>query len=153
MLAKVGTAEMLLGRLAPAEATLRRSVEMSRRLLPPTGARLADAALALGDLLTRTGAVAEAESLLREGLTIREQNLPAAHPDIAAARSLLGGCLTAARRYREAEPLLVDGYRVLSRTKTPEARRALERLVAYYEAVSRPAEAARYRERLASLGS
>ena len=153
MLTKVGTAEMLLGRLAPAEATLRRSVEMSRRLLPPTGARLADAALALGDLLTRTGAVAEAESLLREGLTIRGQNLPAVHPDIAVARSLLGGCLTAARRYREAEPLLVDGYRVLSRTKTPEARAALERLVAYYEAVSQPAEAARYRERLASLGS
>jgi serine/threonine protein kinase/Tfp pilus assembly protein PilF len=153
MLTKVGTAEMLLGRLAPAEATLRRSVEMNRRLLPPTSARLADAALALGDLLTRTGAVAEAESLLREGLKVREQNLPAAHPDIAAARSLLGGCLTAARRYREAEPLLVDGYRVLSRTKTPEARAALERLVAYYEAVSQPAEAARYRERLASLGS
>jgi len=153
MLAKVGTAEMLLGRLAPAEATLRRSVEMNRRLLPPTSARLADAALALGDLLTRTGAVAEAESLLREGLKIREQNLPVAHRDIAVARSLLGGCLTAARRYREAEQLLVNGYRVLSRTKTPEARAALERLVAYYEAVSQPAEAARYRERLASLGS
>jgi serine/threonine-protein kinase len=153
MLTKVGTAEMLLGRFAAAEATLRRSVEMSRRLLPATSARLADAALALGDLLTRTDALAEAEKLLREGLKIREQNLPAVHPDIAAARSLLGGCLTAARRYSEAEPLLVDGFRMLSTTRAPEARTALERLIAYYDAVSRPAEAARYRERLASFGS
>jgi plasmid stabilization system protein ParE len=47
----------------------------------------------------------------------------------------------------------LDSFRILSRTKTPEARAALERLCAYYEAVSQPAEAARYRQRLASLGS
>jgi len=150
-LTKVGTAETRLGRLASAEPKLRRSLEMNRKLLPPTHARLADAALALGELLTRTGATAEAETLLREGLKIREQSLPADHPKVAAARSLMGGCLVAARRFREAESLLLDSYRILSGRKTFEARAALERLVVYYESVSQPAEAAHYRERLASV--
>ncbi|MCG3125441.1 MAG: Serine/threonine-protein kinase PknD [Phycisphaerae bacterium] len=87
-----------------------------------------------------------AEPLLRECLEVRRGIMPAGHWAVGNAASLLGGCLTALGRYDEAEPLLVEGVATLEQAgDQPRWVQAIERLVAFYEACGRTAEAARWR--------
>ena len=76
------------------------------------------------------------------------RRFPAGHPHIAEAESILGGCLTLSQRYPEAEALLLGSYAVLEAKlggQSPEARKALQRIVDLYEAWGRPEQAAEYR--------
>ena len=95
----------------------------------------------------RRGDAIRAETTFREVLRIYTQTLPAEHPFEAEAKSGLGACLAAQGQYTEAEPLLKEGYTLLVEKRSPRhanTRRALEHLIALYDAWGKPDEAARY---------
>ena len=105
----------------------------------------------LGELRLDQGAPHAAESLFREALAIREAALPPLHPDIADAEQFLGAAVLARRQYVEAERYLFESHQGLSAAfgdRDPRTRRALERLVALYDAAGNRQLADEYRARL-----
>jgi len=106
----------------------------------------------LGNIVLDAGRSEEAEPLLRQSVKVLDAALPEGHWSPADARSVLGECLVAEHRFEEAEPLLLNGYEALVAARGPDhprSRKALERVIALYEAWPKPEEAARYRALLA----
>jgi serine/threonine-protein kinase len=90
----------------------------------------------------------DAEARLREKLDVLGRAVPPTHFQVALTRSDLGNLLLARGALAEAEPLLVAGFEgaVTSRRPTTARREEVRaRLVRLYEALGRPAEAAKYR--------
>ena len=96
----------------------------------------------------------EAEPLARECLAIHERKWPD-DPLTFSTRSLVGATLLGQKKYVEAEPLLLSGYegmhqreaRIPSQGK-PHFRKALERLVRFYEATGKSDQAAEWKKKL-----
>jgi tetratricopeptide (TPR) repeat protein len=105
-------------------------------------------ALAIQGLaLTRMGEHEQGEHLLREALKLRIGSLPKGHYFTALAQSSLGECLMIEKRYGEAEPLLRESYESLRESQGPANPRTLlakERLATLYQAMNKPALAAKY---------
>jgi serine/threonine-protein kinase len=138
----------LKGDFAGAEKLFRETVPMLRKLLGSQHPSVAVSLVNLADMLCLERKPAEAEPIAREALAIFRNALPSGHTYIGEAESVLGGCLTLSERYGEAEPLLLGSYPVLKAKtgeRSPETRKARERIVRLYEAWGRPGEAARYR--------
>jgi eukaryotic-like serine/threonine-protein kinase len=142
------------GRWAEAEPLLRDSLARARQRFGPADPRTAGAMASLGLDLAAQEKWAEAEPLVRESLKIFEAKQP---DDWATfhARNLLGACLLARRQFAEAEPLIVRGYEGMKarESKIPPAEKlrlqeAAARVVRFYEAWSKPDEAARWRKTL-----
>ncbi|HZS04344.1 MAG TPA: serine/threonine-protein kinase [Blastocatellia bacterium] len=151
-MANLASAIYLTGDPAGAEPLFRRALELRCKLLPPGHLYIGHSLMGLGKVLTDKGDPQGAEPLLREGVEIFRQKLPPGEWRTADAESSLAGCLTALGRYSEAEPLLVGNYPIL-KAKTGERSkqtvRALNRIIALYEAWGRPEKAAEYRALLA----
>ncbi len=140
-----------------AEALYRQAVAMRRRLLGSSHRLLAASLTGLGEVLSGRpasgepgGDLDEAEELLREALAIRRRELGPEHRLTAVTASILGGCLAARGSFAEAESLLLESYRRLEEERGGDqrpARRALERLIALYEARGRGDRAAAFRAR------
>jgi serine/threonine protein kinase/Tfp pilus assembly protein PilF len=142
------------GRSREAEDLFRRALAMRRKLLGDRHPRVASSLLGLSSSLLDRHAVAEAEPLLRECLEIQQANLKPDDWKIALTQSLLGECLTARREFAPAESLLRAGSEILgasSAAPAAEKRKALERLIALYEAWGRPDQAASGRAQLHRL--
>jgi hypothetical protein len=114
----------------------------------------ADALAIRGIMLLAEKKPAEAEMALRECLVVRQKN-QAEEWTTYETRSLLGKALADQQKYADAEPLLVAGYEGMKRREAaiptrdkPRLTKALERLVAYYEARGMNTEAARRRGEL-----
>ena len=142
------------GRWADAEALRRESLASRRKATTPDSPELAAELASLGLDLAAQEKWAEAEPLVRESLKIFEAKQP---DDWATfhARNLLGACLLARRQFAEAEPLIVRGYEGMKarESKIPPAEKlrlqeAAARVVRFYEAWSKPEEAARWRKTL-----
>ena len=95
-----------------------------------------------------------AETYLRECLTIREKKLPDDWV-LFNTKSMLGGALVGQKKFQEAEPLLVEGYSGMKEreAKIPPAGKlrlieAIQRLIDFYTAWEKPAEAAAWRKKL-----
>jgi eukaryotic-like serine/threonine-protein kinase len=91
---------------------------------------------------------ASAEPLLRECLDARRKVLPANHWLIANTKSVLGGCLTELGEFAEAEQLVLDGYETLKTIygkKHWRAKKALGRVIRFFVAADREADAVHYR--------
>jgi uncharacterized protein HemY len=97
-----GLSETLSGKgnAAEAEAALRESMKLSKRLGGDESLMVADASLRLGSVLMQTE---EGETLLRESLRLKLRFLPQGHPDIALVRVHLGRLLVGRRNFAEAE--------------------------------------------------
>ncbi len=95
----------------------------------------------LGEALLEHGPATEAESYLRTALK-RQRAIDADPADLAYTRRILGRCLMTQGRYSEAESLLQAAYRADVPTESAEAARDL---VALYEQIGAPAQAAAYR--------
>lgn len=107
-----------------------------------------------GTMLLAEKKPAEAEMALRECLVVRQRN-QAEEWTTYETRSLLGKALADQQKFADAEPLLVEGYEGMKQREAtiptrdkPRLTKALERLVAYYEARGMNAEAARRRDEL-----
>ncbi len=103
----------------------------------------------LGEGLKKRNRLAEAEVLLEECLTIRRKILPGDHWLIGETMGLLGEVLVCDGRFEDAQQMLLDGAALVEQSADalPELRRlARERLVVFYEAWQKPAEAERWRK-------
>jgi hypothetical protein len=108
------------------------------------------ALVSLGGFLNARQRFAEARPLLEEGLEMRQTLVPG-HLNVAAAQCELGEALRGLRHYRAAEPLLVEGCSGVLGNSEPsntEKRRAVEHVVALYEAWGEPERAAEWRAKL-----
>jgi hypothetical protein len=77
--------------------------------------------------------------------------LPKEHYWVALAHSALGECLSSQKRYAEAEELLLTSYHDLKSSQgeqNPRTVEALQRVVALYDAWSKPDQAARFHKLL-----
>jgi hypothetical protein len=108
----------------------------------------------LGGCMLRNGRAAEAEPLLREGLSKTIEYNGEGHYYSHAARGWLGECLVAMNKHEEAEALLLAAYEgAIGPGAEPDERRlACERLVAMYEAMNRPDEVKKWKERVRNEG-
>lgn len=104
----------------------------------------------LAKLYERSGRLPEAEARFRSTLDRLRGTSSASAWDVGRAMIELGGVLLQRGAYDETEPLLVDGFELLvgDRRADPVIRAdARDRIVHFYEARNRPAEAARWRQR------
>ncbi len=105
----------------------------------------------LASLSVATGDYEGALTYGREALDIYSISLPPGHPRIAQTQSHLGASFTGLGRLAEAEPLLIESYRVLSQQggePSLHLQTLLSYLVDFYNALNKPAEAARYQAML-----
>jgi serine/threonine protein kinase len=109
------------------------------------------------DTLSRLGRLADAEKSLRRCLALCEQAAPDAWATFHT-RARLGAALAAQMNYADAEPLLKEGYAGMKsrQAKAPADCRAalvtaLQQLVQLYDAWSKPDEAAKWRQELATM--
>ncbi len=124
----------------------------ARKSLPAGSPQLAGRLASLGQTLVEIGSYAEAEPLVRECLQIRGK----VQPDVWStfnAQSLLGGALLGQEKYADAEPHLLAGYegmKVREESIPPGGRdrisESLDRLIALYNALGKPAEVKKYRK-------
>jgi len=152
------------GDAAAVMALVPKLVARARAAQPAGSVELAQELARASAALLQVERWADAEALLRELLPIREAKLAGAwQPEVS--RSQLGSALLGQRRFAEAEPLLVAGADgLLQRLESMPAkarfrvREAVARVVDLYEqwgeaapGTPRAEQAARWRERLASL--
>lgn len=143
-----GLAELYLKTrdLARAEETVRQALAIYAKTLPPQHLYVASARLTLGEILLSRGLPSAAESELRASLEI---NSAAAGPEkwrTARSAASLGWALIEENRAAEGEPMLVAARAELLATvgaSHPATRQATARLVEYYRARHRDADAAR----------
>src|SRR5713226_2044687 len=131
-----------------AEKEVRRALEIQQRTLPKESPYFAAAWTVLGKTLTQTGRAVEAERYLRDALALRTRTVKNGHWSIATTEGALGECLAAQRHNAEAEAMLIESYNSLKASQGEQNPRTVEarhRLVKFYEAWAKPAEAARYR--------
>ena len=133
---------------------LREQLAEARKTLPKDSPQLAGLLAQIGSSLLEQKKWTEAEPLLRECLAIREKQKPDEWLTFNT-KSMLGGALLGQKKYAEAEPLLLSGYEGMKKQedKIPPAgkirlNKAAERLVQFYEATSKPDEAAKWRKEL-----
>ena len=106
----------------------------------------------LGGLLVERKEYAEAERSFREALRRYDETLPAGHLYFGITRLKLGRCMLRAGRYAEAERESRTGFEIVAQQSEPSVRwleAAHTDLAAEYEALGRPADAARHRAELA----
>ena len=136
-----------------AEPLSREALAIRRRLLGDEHPDVARNLHNLAALLNRKGDHKAAEPLYREAVSIQSAALGDRHWVTAYFKSGLGTCLRAQTRYEEAEPLLLDAHTILRDERGDQdlyTQRVGERLIALYEAWSKPDEAAAYRRLLAN---
>ncbi len=132
----------------------REQLAEARKTLPKDSPQLAGTLARFGSILLEQKKWTEAEPLLRECLAIRESQKPDEWLTFNT-KSMLGGALLGEKKYAEGEPLLLSGYDGMKKQedKIPPAgkirlKEAVERLVQFYEATSKPDEAAKWRKEL-----
>ncbi|HEU5186594.1 MAG TPA: protein kinase, partial [Gemmatimonadaceae bacterium] len=117
-------------------------------------ARLAVVLARNADRLLRAGHFVEAEAAYREAILRAKESGKFEESRLARIELDLGRCLLALKRFEEAEHLLTESHAVLwaklgdRNAATQEARTGLAEL---YDALGRPADAAKYRERLPAI--
>ena len=109
MLRNVGMIRRVREQYAAAEAILRRSVEMARRLYGPDHIEVYSAEAELALALLGTGEWDEAERILRRAITGSSAQLGPRHPTTAGLQEALGSILLSGQRYDEAAGLLQLG--------------------------------------------
>ena len=140
-----------MGQHAKAEPLARQVLTLRGKTLSDTHPMVPFAMSLLGRALGPLGRLDEAEGWLLESLALRERTLPAGHWLMASSRSALGGHLTLAGRLAEAEPMLLGAEKTLTAAlgdKAPVVADARRRVVDFYVAAKRPAEAEAWRKRL-----
>jgi tetratricopeptide (TPR) repeat protein len=139
------------------DALLPRHVQFMLAQLPSNDPRFAGELSMLALDLLRREKFVEAEPLARESLAVREKIAPDDWRTFNS-RSLLGGSLLGQKKYSEAELLLLSGYDGMMQHEEkippigrPRLKETLQRLEQLYEAIGRPEDAARWKQKLAEF--
>jgi eukaryotic-like serine/threonine-protein kinase len=102
----------------------------------------------LGVALKRLGKSKEAEPILRESFERAQKNMTPNNSTRIIIEGALGACLLDEGKLKEAEPLLIHCYENLKATlgeKDPRTITSAKYVVALYEKLKKPSEAAKYR--------
>ena len=148
VLNELATVAVRQGDLGGAEAHYRRAVDVYRAAYDDDHYLIAVGLSNLATVQFRAGNHGGAERTMREALALSTRALGADHVNTAQARIKLGTVLAHVGRHTEAEALLLAGYRTLRGQTDPAdpwVETAREELAAVYDALGRPAQAARYR--------
>jgi serine/threonine-protein kinase len=140
------------GRLDQAEAGFRRMIRIYRTAYADKHYLIGVALSNLGGVYVDRGDYREAERLFREALRRYADTLPADHLYVGIARIKLGRALLRGRRYPEAVQETLAGYEIVSKQSDPAVtwlQNARRDLIAAYEALERPDQAAKYQAELA----
>lgn len=140
-----------LGKLAEAESHYRDALEIRQDQDHP---KLASTLMGLGSLLIDMNDAAGAEPLLRRSLQIRLDHYREDSWQVAYSENALGHCLTELGEYEEAESLLVRSIPILKTCDSlsrKRRQRAVEHIIALYEAWGKPDRATAYGAELQSL--
>ena len=130
--------------VSAAEIAAREALAVYARSLPPQHLYVASARLTLGEILLRRGALAAAEAELRSSLDINKALAGADSWRSARSAASLGWVLIQRDKYAEGEPMLAAARsRLLASVGARHAatQEATTRLVEYYRATHRDAEA------------
>ncbi|MGC9949872.1 MAG: serine/threonine-protein kinase [Bryobacteraceae bacterium] len=148
-----GAAEVKLGKLDAAEAHLRRSLEMYRKLY--TEHALIGTALSnLGEVYTLKKQYARAEGALRGAIRQFARTGQPEHAGAGIAHIRLGRTLLRERRYQEAEGSLLTGYQIVAKVSDSSVNAlmdAREDLIAVYDGLHTPEKSAKFRTELDAL--
>jgi hypothetical protein len=142
-------------------------VDYFKELSPDGSVRYSEALLAKGTALQQLDRPAEAEPVLLECMTMRREVYYPEHPETANATSILAEVQAAQGRSAEAEPLLLESYQRLARhpeeqplherpvAEHPDRHaynkhKALERIIALYEAWGKEDKAESWRSKRVS---
>ncbi len=143
------------GDYSGAEPLYREALAIRRKALG-SDHRLTSLSMArLASVLAATGQTLEAEPLAQEGARSLRRNSPLDDADRAEGESILGFCLVRVHRFEEAEGLLLTSFGVLQ-SREPQRRRtqrALQGVIALYEAWGKPDKAREWRAKLESGGA
>ena len=144
----LGLVRVQQGRWQAADSLMQQALKMRRTVQPAHHLDVAASMISLGLLQHAQGDYSTAESFFRDGLALQQQAIAKGSWETAHTQSMLGGTLMALQRHAEAEPLLLDGYHTLRDTlgaQHPYTRRALERLIDFYEAWGKQEQANQYK--------
>jgi hypothetical protein len=147
------------GRMDDAETLFSEVLHARQRLSGPENMQTLQATDALGNLLVQRGRFSEARALLEPELALREKLSPAPLDwHTAYTRGLLGAALGGEHEFTRAEPLLLESQRILTAQAAaiPASGRMIvpqihQRLVEFYTAWGKPAEAETWQAALNAL--
>ena len=151
-LGELGKVAMQQGKLDEAEADFRRQSDIYRSVYNGKHYYIGAALVNLGGVYMERKQYSRAEQNFRQALQMYAQTLPPDHQNVAFARIKLGRALFAERHYAEAEHETHAGYEILTKQTTPSAawlQNARTDLVAEYDALKQPEQAAKVRAELA----
>jgi len=141
-------------KIAQAEALYTKVIAVQRRILGPQHPDTMNTMKNLATMRLANQKFAEAEPLLRELVSDAEKTNSDSWQRFDL-QSMLGAALAGQKNYDQAEPLLLSGYDGLSKHQasipaaaTSSLNSAVERIVRLYESWNRPADAAKWKDRL-----
>jgi len=140
------------GRLDDAEADFKRMIAIYRAAFDDRHYLIGLAYSNLGGVYTERKDFAQAERSFREALRRYHETLPPGHLYFGITHLKLGRAMLRAGRYAEAEYQSRTGFEIVAQQTEPSVRwleAAHTDLAAEYEALGRPADAARHRAELA----
>jgi non-specific serine/threonine protein kinase/serine/threonine-protein kinase len=139
----------LSGNLSEAGSRAQEVLEARRRVLPAGHRGIAYANVTLASVLIQQQRTSEAEPHLAEALAVFDKSPAAVNEYVGVAHSLFGEVLMARNEPGAAEHHLRDGYQQLitANASLIQKKRAIQRLVRFYESLHREPEAATWRAR------
>ena len=143
--------ELRRGHVTDAEKDFTRMADINRAVYGDRHYLVGIALLNLGEVYLQEKDTARAEKSLLEALSRFHEKLPPGHTNTALAEVRLGHVLVIERRYQDALEHLTTGYAVLSKQPGVQAARlasAQKDLVAVYEALKQPENAAKVRAQM-----
>jgi len=151
-LGELGKVAMQQGELDEAEADFHRQADIYRSVYNGRHYYIGAALVNLGGVYMERKQYSRAEQNFRQALQMYAQTLPSDHQNVAIARIKLGRALFAERHHEEAEHETHAGYEILTKQTTPSAiwlQNARTDLIAEYDALKQPEQAAKVRAELA----
>jgi eukaryotic-like serine/threonine-protein kinase len=147
----LGNVAVHQGNLTAAEAYFKRELAIDRAVYNDSQPVISVTQSNLAGVYVKRKEYARAEHLFREALARDTRTLPAGHENVAIARIRLGNVLRGERKYAEAATASRAGYEVLVKQASPSLtwlQIARQDLVADYDALKQPEQAAAFRARL-----
>jgi serine/threonine-protein kinase len=145
---ELGRVAQQQGRLDDAEAHYRRMIEIYKAIYNDKHYLIGVALSNLGGVYTDRKRYGEAEELFREALRRYGETLPADHVYVGIAQIRMGRALLLQGRYADAERATLAGYKIVEAQSDPAVpwlQNARKDLIAEYEGLKQPVEAAKYR--------
>jgi len=144
MMQVMGSVYNSLGLYPQAEALLKRTMQIRRRILGPVNPETAQTMSALSQTMRKEGHYTEAEKLDRESYAIRQRILGPEHPATLAAMNDIGRDLMKEGRYTEAEQIHRQVFEARARVfglEHPDTLTSLDNLGSALDCLGRYAEA------------